>query len=92
MDCFKSDICVFLLFISSCITFKPLHKLPSHYTKHFYKTLLFFPIPAGKVFSPAKKTSHSGNPWVSVLISWFCVQVGVDALNKEKNSDPHRKT
>ncbi|XP_023817295.1 solute carrier family 12 member 9 [Oryzias latipes] len=29
----------------------------------------------GKVFSPAKKTSHSGNPWVSVLISWFCVQL-----------------
>uniref|UniRef100_A0A8C4F2K6 Solute carrier family 12 member 9 n=1 Tax=Dicentrarchus labrax TaxID=13489 RepID=A0A8C4F2K6_DICLA len=27
----------------------------------------------GKVLSPAKKTSHSGNPWVSVLISWFLV-------------------
>ncbi|KAI4791537.1 hypothetical protein KUCAC02_033950 [Chaenocephalus aceratus] len=30
--------------------------------------------PAGKVLSPAKKTSHSGNPWVSVIISWFLVQ------------------
>uniref|UniRef100_A0A8C4EV78 Solute carrier family 12 member 9 n=1 Tax=Dicentrarchus labrax TaxID=13489 RepID=A0A8C4EV78_DICLA len=29
----------------------------------------------GKVLSPAKKTSHSGNPWVSVLISWFLVQL-----------------
>ncbi|KAI9529017.1 hypothetical protein NQZ68_015784 [Dissostichus eleginoides] len=28
----------------------------------------------GKVLSPAKKTSHSGNPWVSVIISWFLVQ------------------
>ncbi|XP_070827324.1 solute carrier family 12 member 9 [Chaetodon trifascialis] len=29
----------------------------------------------GKVLSPAKKTSHTGNPWVSVLISWFLVQL-----------------
>ncbi|XP_058490296.1 solute carrier family 12 member 9 [Solea solea] len=29
----------------------------------------------GKVLSPAKKTSHNGNPWVSVLISWFLVQL-----------------
>ncbi|XP_024133514.1 solute carrier family 12 member 9 [Oryzias melastigma] len=29
----------------------------------------------GKALSPAKKTSHSGNPWVSVLISWFLVQM-----------------
>uniref|UniRef100_A0AAR2J4P6 Solute carrier family 12 member 9 n=1 Tax=Pygocentrus nattereri TaxID=42514 RepID=A0AAR2J4P6_PYGNA len=29
----------------------------------------------GKVLSPAKKTSASGNPWVSVLISWFLVQL-----------------
>ncbi|KAF5891318.1 solute carrier family 12 member 9-like, partial [Clarias magur] len=28
----------------------------------------------GKVLSPASKTSGSGNPWVSVLISWFLVQ------------------
>lgn len=33
------------------------------------------PYPSGKVLSPAKKTSGSGNPWVSVLISWFLVQV-----------------
>ncbi|XP_030634619.1 solute carrier family 12 member 9 isoform X2 [Chanos chanos] len=29
----------------------------------------------GKVLSPAKKTSRGGNPWVSVLISWFLVQM-----------------
>ncbi|XP_066522606.1 zgc:153039 isoform X2 [Hoplias malabaricus] len=29
----------------------------------------------GKVLSPAKKTSGTGNPWVSVLISWFLVQL-----------------
>ncbi|XP_028817982.1 solute carrier family 12 member 9 isoform X1 [Denticeps clupeoides] len=29
----------------------------------------------GKVLSPAKRTSGSGNPWVSVLISWFLVQL-----------------
>ncbi|KAG9265313.1 solute carrier family 12 member 9-like [Astyanax mexicanus] len=29
----------------------------------------------GKVLSPAKKTSASGNPWASVLISWFLVQL-----------------
>uniref|UniRef100_A0A3Q3B966 Solute carrier family 12 member 9 n=1 Tax=Kryptolebias marmoratus TaxID=37003 RepID=A0A3Q3B966_KRYMA len=29
----------------------------------------------GTVLSLAKRTSHSGNPWVSVLISWFLVQV-----------------
>uniref|UniRef100_A0A7N6FHC0 Solute carrier family 12 member 9 n=1 Tax=Anabas testudineus TaxID=64144 RepID=A0A7N6FHC0_ANATE len=29
----------------------------------------------GKVLSPAKKTSRSGNPWVSVLISWFLMQL-----------------
>ncbi|KAG8002250.1 Solute carrier family 12 member 9, partial [Nibea albiflora] len=29
----------------------------------------------GKALSPAKKTSHSGNPWVSVIISWFLVQL-----------------
>ncbi|XP_039644637.1 solute carrier family 12 member 9-like, partial [Perca fluviatilis] len=28
-----------------------------------------------KVLSPAKKTSHSGNPWASVLLSWFLVQL-----------------
>ncbi|KAJ8410677.1 hypothetical protein AAFF_G00186340 [Aldrovandia affinis] len=29
----------------------------------------------GKVLSPAKRTSRIGNPWVSVLISWFLVQL-----------------
>ncbi|XP_053535176.1 solute carrier family 12 member 9 [Ictalurus punctatus] len=29
----------------------------------------------GKVLSPARKTSGNGNPWVSVLISWFLVQL-----------------
>ncbi|XP_013889388.1 solute carrier family 12 member 9 [Austrofundulus limnaeus] len=29
----------------------------------------------GTVLSLAKRTSHSGNPWVSVLISWFLVQL-----------------
>uniref|UniRef100_A0A8D3C6W4 Solute carrier family 12 member 9 n=1 Tax=Scophthalmus maximus TaxID=52904 RepID=A0A8D3C6W4_SCOMX len=29
----------------------------------------------GKVLFPAKKTSHSGNPWVSVILSWFLVQL-----------------
>ncbi|XP_057693985.1 solute carrier family 12 member 9 isoform X2 [Corythoichthys intestinalis] len=29
----------------------------------------------GKVLFPAKRTSNSGNPWVSVLISWFLVQL-----------------
>ncbi|KAF7655199.1 hypothetical protein LDENG_00059520 [Lucifuga dentata] len=29
----------------------------------------------GKALSLAKRTSHSGNPWVSVLISWFFVQL-----------------
>ncbi|KAM3615333.1 uncharacterized protein V6R79_000534 [Siganus canaliculatus] len=29
----------------------------------------------GKALSPAKRTSHSGNPWASVLISWFLVQL-----------------
>uniref|UniRef100_A0A669E6X7 Solute carrier family 12 member 9 n=1 Tax=Oreochromis niloticus TaxID=8128 RepID=A0A669E6X7_ORENI len=29
----------------------------------------------GKALWLAKKTSHSGNPWVSVLISWFLVQL-----------------
>uniref|UniRef100_A0A3Q2UPI3 Solute carrier family 12 member 9 n=1 Tax=Fundulus heteroclitus TaxID=8078 RepID=A0A3Q2UPI3_FUNHE len=29
----------------------------------------------GKVLSLAKRTSHSGNPWVSVLMSWFLVQL-----------------
>ncbi|XP_061923918.1 solute carrier family 12 member 9-like [Entelurus aequoreus] len=29
----------------------------------------------GKVLSPAKKTSNSGNPWASVLLSWFLVQL-----------------
>ncbi|XP_038128814.1 solute carrier family 12 member 9-like, partial [Cyprinodon tularosa] len=29
----------------------------------------------GTVLSLAKKTSHSGNPWVSVLMSWFLVQL-----------------
>ncbi|KTG41237.1 hypothetical protein cypCar_00037335, partial [Cyprinus carpio] len=28
-----------------------------------------------RFLSPAKHTSSSGNPWVSVLISWFLVQV-----------------
>ncbi|XP_064841250.1 solute carrier family 12 member 9-like [Oncorhynchus masou masou] len=31
----------------------------------------------GTVLSPAKKTSHYGNPWVSVLLSWFLVQLVV---------------
>uniref|UniRef100_A0A8C8IGW6 Solute carrier family 12 member 9 n=1 Tax=Oncorhynchus tshawytscha TaxID=74940 RepID=A0A8C8IGW6_ONCTS len=31
----------------------------------------------GTVLSPAKKTSHNGNPWVSVLLSWFLVQLVV---------------
>uniref|UniRef100_A0A8C7T975 Solute carrier family 12 member 9 n=1 Tax=Oncorhynchus mykiss TaxID=8022 RepID=A0A8C7T975_ONCMY len=29
----------------------------------------------GTVLSPAKKTSGNGNPWVSVLLSWFLVQL-----------------
>ncbi|KAM4743219.1 solute carrier family 12 member 9 [Anableps anableps] len=29
----------------------------------------------GNVLCLAKKTSHSGNPWVSVLMSWFLVQL-----------------
>ncbi|XP_066565153.1 solute carrier family 12 member 9 [Amia ocellicauda] len=29
----------------------------------------------GRVLSPAKRTSRSGNPWVAVLISWFLVQL-----------------
>ncbi|XP_026110997.1 LOW QUALITY PROTEIN: solute carrier family 12 member 9-like [Carassius auratus] len=29
----------------------------------------------GRFLSPAKHTSASGNPWVSVLISWFLVQL-----------------
>ncbi|XP_036005831.1 solute carrier family 12 member 9 [Fundulus heteroclitus] len=29
----------------------------------------------GKVLSLAKRTSRSGNPWVSVLMSWFLVQL-----------------
>ncbi|XP_014018730.2 solute carrier family 12 member 9 [Salmo salar] len=29
----------------------------------------------GTVLSLAKKTSHNGNPWVSVLLSWFLVQL-----------------
>lgn len=29
----------------------------------------------GKALCIAKKTSHSGNPWVSVLLSWFGVQL-----------------
>ncbi|XP_029629438.1 solute carrier family 12 member 9 [Salmo trutta] len=29
----------------------------------------------GTVLSPAKKTSCNGNPWVSVLLSWFLVQL-----------------
>ncbi|XP_041660028.1 solute carrier family 12 member 9-like isoform X2 [Cheilinus undulatus] len=29
----------------------------------------------GGVLAPARKTSQSGNPWVSVLISWVLVQV-----------------
>lgn len=39
------------------------------------KICCFQPCTLGKVLSLAKKTSHSGNPWVSVLISWFLVQV-----------------
>ncbi|KAG7235371.1 hypothetical protein INR49_032711 [Caranx melampygus] len=38
----------------------------------------------GKVLSPAKKTSQSGNPWVSVLISWFLVQVSGDKQTLQK--------
>lgn len=44
--------------------------------KIFHARFIF--IPAGKVLSPAKKTSHSGNPWASVLLSWFLVQVRGD--------------
>ncbi|XP_063061079.1 solute carrier family 12 member 9 [Engraulis encrasicolus] len=29
----------------------------------------------GKVLAPAKRTSKSGNPWMSVLLSWFLVQL-----------------
>ncbi|XP_076139115.1 solute carrier family 12 member 9 [Alosa pseudoharengus] len=29
----------------------------------------------GRVLSPAKRTSKSGNPWMSVLLSWFLVQL-----------------
>ncbi|XP_053316874.1 solute carrier family 12 member 9-like [Spea bombifrons] len=29
----------------------------------------------GILLSPAKKTSRGGNPWVSVIISWFLVQM-----------------
>ncbi|XP_068173303.1 zgc:153039 [Antennarius striatus] len=29
----------------------------------------------GKVLGPAKRTSHSGNPWVSVIMTWFLVQL-----------------
>ncbi|KAM8953501.1 solute carrier family 12 member 9-like isoform 1-T1 [Pelodytes ibericus] len=29
----------------------------------------------GKLLTPAKKTSRGGNPWVSVTISWFLVQL-----------------
>ncbi|XP_061073210.1 solute carrier family 12 member 9 [Conger conger] len=29
----------------------------------------------GKALSPATRTSRSGNPWASVLISWFLVQL-----------------
>uniref|UniRef100_A0A3Q2G1A9 Zgc:153039 n=1 Tax=Cyprinodon variegatus TaxID=28743 RepID=A0A3Q2G1A9_CYPVA len=35
----------------------------------------------GTVLSLAKKTSHSGNPWVSVLMSWFLVQVSRKAVS-----------
>ncbi|KAI7800413.1 putative solute carrier family 12 member 9-like, partial [Triplophysa rosa] len=31
----------------------------------------------GRALSPAKRTSGSGNPWSSVLISWFLVQSGL---------------
>lgn len=33
---------------------------------------------SGKALSPAKTTSYSGNPWASVLMSWFLVQVSGD--------------
>ncbi|XP_056149126.1 solute carrier family 12 member 9-like [Lampris incognitus] len=29
----------------------------------------------GGILAPARKTSHSGNPWASVLISWILVQM-----------------
>ncbi|XP_068612781.1 solute carrier family 12 member 9-like isoform X2 [Brachionichthys hirsutus] len=29
----------------------------------------------GKVLSPAKRTSLSGNPWVAVIMTWFLVQL-----------------
>ncbi|KAM9316572.1 solute carrier family 12 member 9-like [Gastrophryne carolinensis] len=29
----------------------------------------------GKLLMPAKKTSRGGNPWVSVIMSWFLVQM-----------------
>ncbi|XP_069053769.1 solute carrier family 12 member 9 isoform X2 [Lepisosteus oculatus] len=39
----------------------------------------------GRVLSPAKRTSRSGNPWVAVLISWFLVQIftSVPELQKQ---------
>lgn len=43
----------------------------------------------GKALSPAKTTSHSGNPWASVLISWFLVQVSED---KKKQNYQKRAT
>lgn len=46
--------------------------------KDFYFSSMFLYIPVGKALSPAKKTSYSGNPWASVLISWFLVQVSED--------------
>lgn len=46
--------------------------------KDFCFSLMFLYIPVGKALSPAKKTSYSGNPWASVLISWFLVQVSGD--------------
>ncbi len=53
---------------------------------HDLKGLLLLSV--GKALSPAKKTSHSGNPWVSVLISWFLVQVSGDELMQ---SDGHHE-
>lgn len=44
----------------------------------FYFSSMFLYISVGKALSPAKKTSYSGNPWASVLISWFLVQVSLD--------------
>lgn len=69
-----------------CIFFKPKISFKFEGFKCFHQESPL--IPAGKVLSPAKKTSHSGNPWVSVLISWFLVQV----IRDEVTHDDGNKT